>query len=504
MEETTVFTPNAVQNQQPQPQMIPQPQLQQAPVAPPPMQAAPPQVPPPQQVAMPQPPGSKNRLLMLIGGIVGAIILLVLVIKLISGMHGSSEKITLVYWGLWEDPKVMNTIFDEFHRQNPNITIDYKKRDINQYKDSLITQISGGSGPDLFRFHSSWTPTLTKVLLPLSSEVISPSDFKRSYYPVVLNDLVRSGAIYGIPLEIDTLALYYNKAIFASAGLTPPTTWNEVASVAANLTVEDGNGDIQTAGIALGTFDNITHAPDVASLLFLLQGIPLKKTDSQGSYILPSYLATNSAQMVDVLNYYTDFSNGQKYVDRKVWDGSLPQSKTEFESGSLAMYFGYSWDMLDLAAAAPDLPYGVVPVPSLFGKKTTIASYWAEGVSAQSKHKKEALQLMHFLTEKDTLQKLYAAEKASGRPFGEPYPRSDMADLMKSDPMLAPFVQLAPVAGSSFFAADTYDTQFSGTLNTYLGNAISSLQPGGSTSPDSAVGTLTAGIRQVFHQYGIQ
>ena len=44
----------------------------------------------------------------------------------------------------------------------------------------------------------------------------------KNYYPVANTDLIKNGAIYGIPLEVDTLELYVNTDLFKSAGLTVP------------------------------------------------------------------------------------------------------------------------------------------------------------------------------------------------------------------------------------------------------------------------------------------
>ena len=108
-----------------------------------------------------------------------------------------------------------------------------------------------------------------------------------------------------------------------------------------------------------------------------------------------------------------------------------------------------------LANASSDL--SIYPVPSIVGGKSiTVASYWAEGVSVKSKNQKEAMLFMHYLTQKDTLEKFYT-EASKTRLFGEPYPRRDMADELKNEPMIYPFISGLDNAGSSYFASDTHD-----------------------------------------------
>src|SRR3989344_6786442 len=66
------------------------------------------------------------------------------------------ENVTLVYWGLWEDEKVMNPILREFETQNPTIKVKYIKQDPKQYRERIFARTQNGIGPDIFRFHYTW------------------------------------------------------------------------------------------------------------------------------------------------------------------------------------------------------------------------------------------------------------------------------------------------------------------------------------------------------------
>src|ERR1035437_1886814 len=104
----------------------------------------------------------------------------------------------------------MNSIIADFEKSNPNIKINYSKQDIKQYRETLTTRIGNGTGPDIFYFHNTWLPMFKNSLLPMSQDVITNQDFSKNFYPVAQADLISNGAIYGIPAEIDTLALYVN------------------------------------------------------------------------------------------------------------------------------------------------------------------------------------------------------------------------------------------------------------------------------------------------------
>ena len=109
-----------------------------------------------------------------IGLVVVLVVLVLLFTVVLPKLSGSSSsKVTLTYWGLWEDSKTMQSLIDGFERQNPNITVQYSEQDIKQYRERLLTRIANGNGPDIFRFHNSWYPMYASVLLPLPTDTIT-------------------------------------------------------------------------------------------------------------------------------------------------------------------------------------------------------------------------------------------------------------------------------------------------------------------------------------------
>ena len=153
----------------------------------------------------------------------------------------SSGKAEITYWGLWEDNNTMQIAINDFKKQYPDVTVNYIKQDIKQYREKLTTRIQNNTGPDIFLFHNTWLPMFSSVLLPIPDNIISKKDFNTAFYPVAQKDLTRNGAIYGIPTEIDTLSLYINAAIFKAAGAEVPQTWEDFIRIARSLTVVDEN-----------------------------------------------------------------------------------------------------------------------------------------------------------------------------------------------------------------------------------------------------------------------
>ncbi len=432
-----------------------------------------------------------KKILFALIGIVVLIFIVILGIYLLSKLQGGGKPkdVTLTYWGVWDDATIMQPIISDFERTHPNIKVQYEKQDIKglgQYVDRLATRITNGTGPDILRFHSSWTLQLKNYLQPFPSSLVESTKIESDYYKTVKRDMQIDGAYYGIPLGIDTLAMFVNTKLLTDKGLSVPDDWNVIyAEYAPQLVVKDPGGKIITPSIALGTFDNISHAPDIISFLLLQNGADLN--DLSG----PTKESANEA-----FEFYQSFSDG----DNAVWDQTLDNSTLAFAKGDLALYFGYSWDIFTIKNLNPGLDFQVVKVPKLAERSNTVASYWSEGVSQKSKNPKEAFEFLEYLSQPETLQKLYQTQ-SKVRLFGTLYPRRSMAPLLSSNKLVYPFISQADDAQSTFFSSDTYDGDngMDTQMNVYLGNAVRSIN--NNSSVETAVDTLSKGVDQVLSRY---
>ncbi len=204
----------------------------------------------------------------------------------------------------------------------------------------------------------------------------------------------------------------------------------------------------------------------------------------------------NLESAVSARKFYTDFQT-------KVLLGSMGKQYGKLKDSvcgrEVAMYFGYSWDIFEIQAFNPELNFEVHPVPSLFGTNSTIASYWAEGISNKSKSPEAAFKFLKFMGQNKTIQKIYE-NQVKTRGYGSPYPKKSLAELQKDNNLVYPFLARADDAVSTPFASDTYDAGLNEEMNVYLGNAIRGII-NDNISYSSAVETLGSGVRQVLSRY---
>lgn len=410
--------------------------------------------------------------------------------KLISRKGKIGKEVTLTYWGLWEPEEVMRGVIMDWEKDHPNIKINYSRQSPKEYRERLQSALARNEGPDIFRFHLTWVPMLKNELEPIPNTVINPAQFETSFYPVAGQNL-RSGANYlGVPLMMDNLVLFYSEDIFAASGAKAPVTWEELRQTASSLTVKDKDGLIQTAGVALGTTANVDHWSDILGLMMLQNGADLAN---------PAICSKQGEEEVclgpDALTFYTLFNKTDG-----VWNNTLPTSTQAFAGGKLAMYFGPSWRVFDIKALNPNLKFQIAPVPQLPETNITWASFWVEGVAQKSKYKKESWEFLQYLSSAETLEKLYAAA-SNVRPFGEIYPRKEMADKLKTNPMVAPFIEQAPNAQTWYLCSNTYDNGLNDRMIKYFEDAVNAVNAG--KTAKEALQTASQGVSQLLSQYGI-
>lgn len=408
-----------------------------------------------------------------------------------------TTNITLTYWGLWEDKQTIQPIIDEYKKDHPQVTIDYILQDKKQYRERLQATIDRGEGPDLFRFHNTWIPMLKNNLSPIPKTLFSDEEFTKTFYPVAVTDLKVGNNFYGIPLEIDGLLLFYNEDILKSANVSVPSTWGEVMTAAPKLTVKE-KGRIVTAGIALGTAENIEHFSDILGLMLLQNGVQLEKS----FFSCADQTKTDCA--VDTLTFYRTFAE----PPNNSWDDTLENSILAFASGRVAMVFAPSWQAFVIKAMNSNLNFKTAQVPQLPCDRPPCSSvnwatYWVEGVSNKSKYQKEAFEFLKYLSEESIMKKMYELQVKSRQLFGEPYSRMELGKSLADNPYLAPLITQAPTMKSFYFASRNFDgeTGLNSTLIKYLKDAVNSLSQGG--SPETALRTADAGFKQVFTRFGI-
>jgi len=217
----------------------------------------------------------------------------------------------ITVWGLWDEEAVYGDLIYEFRRAHGNVqNIVYKKLPCNEsecydYLREVTQGLAAGTGPDIFMVNNTWVPAQKDKMIPVETandllikqkkeKIMTLRDFGDTFMPVARKDLVSKDIdgqerIYGVPLWIDNLAVFYNRDLFNMAGITPPPknwTWQQATlqsasfeSYASKITKIDQYGNIARAGAAMGYGKNVHRAADILAVLMMQMGTPVVSSE---------------------------------------------------------------------------------------------------------------------------------------------------------------------------------------------------------------------------------
>jgi ABC-type glycerol-3-phosphate transport system substrate-binding protein len=295
--------------------------------------------------------------------------------------------------------------------------------------------LSSESTLDIVLVHNTWVKSLSTLLAPLPSTVMSATEYKDKFYPVSQESATVDNNIYAVPAFYDGLVLVYNKDHFKEIDqLEAPTSWEEFRKLAIELTVKGSDNKLVRAGAAIGTANNINFFSDILGLLL-----------SQTGAKIPDDIDSRASQ--DALLFYTDFVK-----EYGVWDSSFPEASTAFAEEKVSMILVPSWSLLDILNARPDLNIGVAPVPqALENNPVSWGSFWMYAVPANSQNKETAWEYIKFITQQDQQLLMYNGA-TQFRQFGSPFGLSSLSSQVLSNPYIGPVLQSAPYAKSGIIA----------------------------------------------------
>jgi multiple sugar transport system substrate-binding protein len=297
----------------------------------------------------------------------------------------SDEKVTITYqvWAGTQTP-AMQEIAAAFEKENPNISVEVQELPWPQYWSTLQTSAQGGTAPDAFwMLAQQIRPYAAGGQLLDITDAIESEGVDLSNYPQAVLDLYDQGdgAIYGLPKDFDTNAIWYNKAIFDAAGVDYPTdewTWEDFRAAAKAIT----NPEAGVWGVAAP----IDYQGGYYNSIFQAGG---QVISDDGTTAL-----IDSPEAIAGLKFWTDLqADGSSPTLQQLSD---TEAETQFEQGKIGMYLsGAYWalqlynntEMRDNIDVAP-LPIGE--------KRATVTSGIANVGYAGTEHPEEVKKFLLF------------------------------------------------------------------------------------------------------------
>ncbi|MBI2990022.1 MAG: extracellular solute-binding protein [Candidatus Magasanikbacteria bacterium] len=375
--------------------------------------------------------------------------------------------VVLNYWTVYNNLEQLEKFAQEYKKIRPYVTVSIRQVRYDEFDRLFTNALADDVGPDIVSMNVRWLgkyrtrlgimPSQVQVSrLQLKSklnkeiEVIqetntmpSVKSIRSAYVQSVGADAIRSGDVYGLPLALDALAIYYNKDLLDKAGIPePPATWDEFVEAVKKSTKFSSSGSIIQSGVALGTSANIDNTFDILSLLMLQNGVQMASNNSVTFATDIDKIRLNHPTM-QALRFYADFANPNK--EAYSWNDSMDDAFTSFVRGKNVFYFGYAFDRSRILSRAPGMNLSVIPMPQLNpASPVNVANYWLESVSKKTAHADEAWDFVRYITSPEKVKEYTDASL-------QPSPIRAQITAQQENEDLAPF------ASQVLFAQNWYN-----------------------------------------------
>ncbi|MBB4711293.1 ABC transporter substrate-binding protein [Streptomyces luteogriseus] len=281
-----------------------------------------------------------------------------------GGGSNDSPK-TLTYWasnqgaGIEVDKKVLQPELDKFEKQT-GIKVKLEVVPWSDLLNRILTATTSGQGPDVLNIGNTWSASLqaTGALLPWDAENFGKIGGRDRFVDSALGSTGAEGKDpAAVPLYSMSYALYYNKKLFADAGISkPPATWDELVADGKKLS-KDGKWALGMEGS--NPSENIHHA-----FVFAKQhGADFFTADGKADFTGDGTVAA--------VKQYVDLMAKDKVIAPGNAEYAQNQSVSDFAKGKTAMLLWQSASAnLESQGMSKD-DYGIAPVPVRSGTPGT-------------------------------------------------------------------------------------------------------------------------------------
>lgn len=284
----------------------------------------------------------------------------------------------VVYWDRHSghEHESRRKLIDEFNRSQDRVYVRALSTGYNATTEKLLTSIAGGTPPDICALDASIMSQLVTqgCFTPLDDLMESvPALHKDQFYPFCWEEVAFDGHVWGIPTTVDTYCLLWNKQAFRKAGLDPerpPQTLKELEEYAAKLTIQSDRG-----------IEQIGFLPWVPWDMSIMWGLFFggkwydPKTERVDCGDDPGIIRMFEWEQSFARNpgggphapYAMDPERMQSFQQGF---GTYMSANNPFYSGKVAMMAEGEWQVTFIPKYAPDLDWGVAPLPMPEGQES--------------------------------------------------------------------------------------------------------------------------------------
>ena len=297
----------------------------------------------------------------------------------------------VTYWGSFSGGlgEAEQAMVNSFNASQQDIFVEYQfQGNYEETAQKFTAALQAKTIPDVILLSDVWWFSFytAGVLQPIDDLAAAAKVDLADYEPVLLNEGVRQGKHYWLPFARSTPLFYYNKDLFAAAGLPDraPENWAEFGEWAPKLAVRDGDM-LKTAAFA--------HPNGASYIAWLFQPVTWQHG---GTYSTPEFEMTmTNPETLRAAKFYQDTVNTQK------WAVLAADINKEFIGGTAAAMMGSTGGLAGIQKNAPfKVGVGFLPMEKNFGCCTGGAGL-AIPAAAPAEKQQAAMAYMAFATNPD-------------------------------------------------------------------------------------------------------
>lgn len=325
-----------------------------------------------------------------------------------------------------KEAEIWKAIIADFETQNPGIKIEHVITPWDTWDEKFTAGFASDTPPDVSYMVDWWSAkyALNNQFVDLDKMGWS-AEVKDGYDSAVWAIPNINGHQYGVPFLLVPRLIFYNKDLFAKAGLPEPTndwTWEEFMNTAKALTTDDQYGYVYPSTFAGRGYQ------DYLSWLYSAGGTILNEDGTKAGF--------NSEAGRKSLQFIVDMFEAKVVPPHGQYDDVSQEDA--FMRGKVGMAMMRALSIAQIRKDFPDLKYGLVLPPKGDAGQFTFADWGYFAIAERSQHKEEAWEFVKYITSKEVAAK-YLNEVGL-------FPARKDTNLFADDPEYLKFIEYTPYA----------------------------------------------------------
>jgi len=319
-------------------------------------------------------------------------LVLLLVLAVLLGASIAATTTVVVWDRVQQTEKLVDLFNQEMETQGKDIRATFELVPYDQQVSKFMAALAAGRAPDVYSLDLIQFPYF--VHLGAFKDITTwfeQQEWKDELPAGMLKLGIKDEKVHALPYTTDLSVMMWNKDLFAEAGLdpeSPPETWEEFIEYGKLLTKDtnnDGNID-QWASALVGT----------SAGQYMFWFMPFVWSNEGQMFDDVGNVVFDSPEAVEALQFWHDLIHKHEIAIPSSIYWASGDRYNAFIAGRAATFFGGNFNITSIMRDAPDLDFGVAPLPRGKGDFATFGGGNLIGITEQSRNPEAALEFLAF------------------------------------------------------------------------------------------------------------